>query len=210
MIEEIKILQEKGYVVVKNAWPKIEDFVKNIDIEKLSTESEFGNIFMCEHGPKQIQHLEKIDKYRDVGEKLKSYFGGGRILNMQIFIKYPGYKITAPHQDGAYFNSDKNIITFWIPLQDVSEENSCMYYKVGSHKQGLREHTKSGTTIRTRTGVTGYSLECYDEPLEDFEAVPMKLGDVLLHDQYTLHYSSTNHSNEKRMALTCILELSNI
>jgi ectoine hydroxylase-related dioxygenase (phytanoyl-CoA dioxygenase family) len=154
--------------------------------------------------------LENRPEFAEIGNALREYFGGGNILNMQIFIKHPHYKITAPHQDGAYFEPNKNIVTFWMPTQKITEQNSCLYYKPGSHKQGLREHTKSGTTIRTRTGKTGYSLECYEEKLEDFVPVLMEVGDVLVHDQFTLHYSSTNHTEEKRMAVTCILELDNI
>jgi hypothetical protein len=32
---------------------------------------------------------------------------------MQYFVKHPNYKITAPHQDGAYFeDNDSDILTF--------------------------------------------------------------------------------------------------
>jgi hypothetical protein len=43
---------------------------------------------------------------RDLGYK-------GTVINMQYFVKHPNYKITAPHQDGAYFeDNDSDILTF--------------------------------------------------------------------------------------------------
>ena len=40
-----------------------------------------------------------------IGQKLIDDFKiNGVIVNMQLIIKHPGYKITKPHQDGAYFN----------------------------------------------------------------------------------------------------------
>ena len=34
-------------------------------------------------------------------------------------------------------------LTLWLALEDVDEENGCMYYVPGSHKQGLLQHYKT-------------------------------------------------------------------
>ncbi len=166
---------------------------------------------MTEFGPKQIQHLEELPEFKKFADDLKNAIwlgSNGKVLNMQIFVKYPGYKITAPHQDGAYLEApDKKNITLWVPIQDVNNNNSCMFYVSRSHKKGLIPHKNIGTQVRTRTGKTGFSLSCDKYKLEKFTEVPMKVGDVLVHDQFCVHYSSTNNTDKPRIALTCIIEL---
>lgn len=203
-------LKEHGFQVFKNALPEsffepiTEEFLKDLE-----TSSRTENVFMTEFGPKQIQHLEDRDFFKRFAGMLQ-YIAmiEGTILNMQTFVKYPNYKITSPHQDGAYFdNPDRKIYTFWVPIQDVSEETSCMHYIPKSHLDGLIQHNPIGTKIRTRSGKTGQSMSCDKYNLDEFVSVPMKRGDVLIHDQLCVHYSSSNKTNKKRIALTCIIEI---
>lgn len=128
---------------------------------------------------------------------------------MQIFNKHSGYKITKPHQDGSYFGCD-NYVTFWIPLQDVNIHNSCLYYLNGSHKCGALKHESNGSIVRTRSGVTGLSLECVNTHISDYTPIIMKRGDMICHHPYTLHYSSTNTTQDIRTALTCIVKLNSL
>jgi ectoine hydroxylase-related dioxygenase (phytanoyl-CoA dioxygenase family) len=207
MITEIT---QKGYTVLTNFWlPKdILDSVSR-DIEAVAEKSDSNDVFKCEHGIKQIQNLQNHLEYFMIGVKLKQLLRepSAKILNMQYFIKYPDYKITSPHQDGAYFDEPKkNIITLWIPLQDVNKDNSCLFY-LPSDKKKLIKHKPIGKNVRTRTGKTGVSQYSDKYKLEEFVEVPMKYGDVVIHDQFSMHYSSENHSDTRRIALTCILEL---
>lgn len=204
-------LKEHGFEVIENVLP--EAFFEPINeafLKDLEDASEAENIFMTEFGPKQIQHLERRYWFKIFAERLKAIMNvKGEILNMQVFIKYPDYKITYPHQDGAYFDvSNKQIITFWVPIQDVDDINSCMYYVPTSHINGLIEHVPVGSVVRTRSGKTGQSLGCDKYKLDEFISVPMKKGDVLIHDQFCVHYSSSNKTDKKRIALTCVLDIS--
>lgn len=159
---------------------------------------------------KQFQHLESFEDIKEIGIKLLEDFQiDGEIKNMQLFIKHPNYKITRPHQDGAYFQSDR-YVTFWIPLQDVDETNSCLYYLNGSHVCGLLNHKESGSVVRTRTGAKGLSLEYDHIELNQYTPVIMKKGDMICHHPYTLHYSSSNMTDKPRYALACIIKLNNI
>ncbi len=48
------------------------------------------------------------------------------------------------HQDNAYFNlTPPDSVTCWIALDDSSQENGCVYYARGSHREGLRPHKAS-------------------------------------------------------------------
>lgn len=206
-----KRLTEDGFHVYKNALPK-DYFAKRPDLHRLdflASMSDPNDVFNTEHGPKQIQNLHRIPMFQEFAMELARVAGFKlyRIMNMQVFVKYPEYKITSPHQDGAYFNApEKNIFTFWVPIQDVRVDDSCMHYLPGSHKNGLLNHENIGTKVRTRTGATGYSLAHLNVPLDEYTPCEMELGDVLVHHQLCLHYSSMNRGTTPRKALTLIVE----
>lgn len=43
-----------------------------------------------------------------------------------------------PHQDATYLHTDPISITgFWIPTEDATPENGCLWFVKGSHKHGL-------------------------------------------------------------------------
>jgi len=203
-------LKDNGFEVLKKVFnPSYFDLINDEYILDLQNTSKIENVFMTEFGPKQIQHLEDREWFKNFANDLSNLINiGGDVLNMQIFMKYPSYKITSPHQDGAYFdNPDRKIITFWVPLHDVNVDTSCMHYLPNSHLNGLIEHKPIGNVIRTRSGKTGQSLTLDKFPLEDFIPVPMNVGDVLVHDQLCVHYSNQNKTNKKRIALTCVFEI---
>jgi ectoine hydroxylase-related dioxygenase (phytanoyl-CoA dioxygenase family) len=203
----------KGYKIFANYFnvDKIDNIAKMINgILKSRHEIDPNNIFLTEDleekKPKQLQHLEQFEPIKQIGlDIIKDNGLNATIANMQLFIKYPGYKITKPHQDGAYFGNDK-YATFWIPLSDVDKENSCLYYLEDSHRNGLLKHDQTGSVLRTRTGVTGLSLEHVGANIETFVPIKMAKGDMVVHHPYTLHYSSTNKTDKLRMALTLIVK----
>lgn len=129
------------------------------------------------------------------------------ILNNQYFCKPPNYKMTSAHQDNAYFESEEDVFTFWIPLQDVGLLNSCLFYVPSSHLDGLVEHKAIGTNVRTRTGKTGVSLYSDYYKNSEFVKVPMKAGEVLIHDKNTMHFSSPNLTDDYRFSVTCIVKV---
>lgn len=199
----------KGYTIQRNTHinPKnILIFIENLDFDKIKDTDVFRN---DDGSIKQIQHLEIFDYLSNIGNDLiKRNNINGEIVNMQVFIKNPGSKMTKPHQDGAYFKSD-NYLTFWIPLCDVDENNSCLRYLDYSHEMGLLNHKENGNNFRIRSGVPGYSLEYDIEDVKNYTPIVMKAGDILCHHPYTLHYSDINKTNNKRYALTCIVKILN-
>lgn len=196
----------RGYVKYSNTSLDIDEIlqkIERIDQGRLREEDIFRNE---DSTPKQIQHLEKVPEIREVGEWLKREYKieGGEIINIQLFTKYPASKATKAHQDGAYFGND-GFVTFWIPLQDVDETNSCLYYVNDSFRRGLLEHEITGSHFRVRSGVPGYSMEY--KAAENYTPINMKKGDILCHHPYTLHFSDVNRSDAPRKALTCIFKL---
>ena len=188
---------------------KVKDLVKGYshDLEDIAKNKDSKDVFRTKLGDiKQIQNLN----FGELNRMLVDLIAPGRdfeLLNNQYFCKPPHYKETSAHQDNAYFNSDSEIYTFWIPLQEVNVFNSCMFYVPGSHLNGVLEHKPIGTNVRVRTGTKGFSLYSDVYKNKDFLSVPMYEGNVLVHDKNCMHFSSPNLSDEYRIAITAIVKL---
>ena len=111
---------------------------------------------------KQIQYLytrgelfrDLLSKVKEIGKELlqtKEF----ETLNMQLFEKHPHIsKPTRSHQDNAYFKMEPaSPITIWIALDDIDEENGCLYYAPKTHLTPTRKHKRyhPHTTFRTRS-----------------------------------------------------------
>ncbi len=119
--------------------------------------------------------------------------------NLQYFNKPPQIgRATPPHQDGFYFMLQPcEAVTMWFALDDADEENGCVRYVRGSHKRGLRNHT--------RTDTLGFSQGIADYPTADDTAndvaVHAEAGDLLVHHALTIHRADGNPSQRHRRAL---------
>lgn len=97
---------------------------------------------------------------------------------------------TPPHQDNYYFClSPPSVLTMWLALDDVDEENGCLRYISGSHLQGLRPHNRT-KTLGFSQGIADYS----DSDIAKETAVPARPGDVLIHHGNTIHRANPNRS----------------
>jgi ectoine hydroxylase-related dioxygenase (phytanoyl-CoA dioxygenase family) len=201
-------LEKDGFQLFKNEFIKDISNTFSTDLEQVAVnQHKFDkDVFRTKLGDiKQIQNLN----FGNLNEQLVRLIheGNYQVLNNQYFCKPPNYKMTSAHQDNAYFESDEKVYTFWIPLQDVDINNSCMFYVPGSHKKGLVEHKAIGTNVRTRTGKIGYSLYSDFFPNKEFVKVPMKMGEILVHDKNCMHFSSPNLSDDYRIAITAIIKI---
>jgi hypothetical protein len=200
---------DKGYQILRHAFDtKFLDLFAR-DFETVALQCKPENVFRTKNGDvKQIQNCQNWQTFFDLGKLIKKMGYEGDVMNMQYFIKHPDYKITAPHQDGAYFdNLDEDILTFWIPLHDVDTETSTMFYHDWSGEREILEHKDCGSNLRTRTGKTGMSQCIPDIPLDSFTPVKLNYGDCVVHNQFSVHYSNENSTTKPRIAITCIIKL---
>ena len=162
-----------GFEVFNNL--EIKELIKtfSLDLEEIAKTVDSKDVFRTKLGDiKQIQKLNFVE----LNKLLAKLIGAEEyeILNNQYFCKPPNYKMTSAHQDNAYFESDEDVYTFWIPLQDVDVLNSCMFYVPKSHLNGLVEHKPIGTNVRVRTGKKGVSLYSDYYKNKDFVKVSVK------------------------------------
>mgnify|MGYP001177391863 FL=1 len=119
------------------------------------------------------------------------------------FVKQPhDAKRVDWHQDNTYWPaiSGTDVVTVWIALDDVDEENSCMNVVPRSHV-GYRElemipvEEEKGAMLGRRVEVTAEMSS---------SAVPMilKTGEFSIHDSHLVHGSAPNHSSRRRGGYT--------
>lgn len=209
MKEDIKKnLIEKGvskFLVDKNIMLNF-----STDLEIVSENMKDCDVFRTKLGDiKQLQNIHKYFDTTDFNEMITDRLGIEKyeILNNQYFCKPSGYKMTSSHQDNAYFESNENIVTVWVPLHDVDFKNSCMCYVEGSHKNGIIKHEPIGTNIRVRTGTKGLSLYCFDYKISDHVPYELKFGEAVVHDKNSVHLSTSNMSDDYRYAITSIIKI---
>ncbi len=153
---------------------------------------------------KQLQRLGENDPwfddlfqagaFREIAEVLLD----GPVVpkNLQYFCKPPGVgRATPAHQDGYYFMLDPcEAVTMWLALDEVDDENGCVWYVPGSHRDGIRDHS--------RTSTLGFSQGIADYPTEDDRqrevAMPARPGDLLVHHALTIHRAGANRSTTRQ------------
>jgi len=131
-------------------------------------------------------HLEAVKKF--ISPNLRCWFD-------QYVIKLPDHveKVggTFPwHQDNGYGKIlPDNNVTVWFALEDVTEDNGCVWVAPGSHKKGLVPHIKKSEE------------SWYIEVDVEGNGVPatLKAGEAVLFSGYTLHRSLTNRTDKPRL-----------
>lgn len=209
-----------GFTVYKNFLNKEHTELLNEKITELQTTLPVSDSVFDEDGTgkiKQIQYLYTKDK---IFEELLStinpialeLLGHGEfsIMNMQLFEKHPLIsKPTRSHQDNAYFKVDPpSALTMWIALDDIDEENGCLYYASMTHLTPTRKHQRyhDHTTFRTRSGVPGLSICLHEHPEEHDVPMIVKAGDVLVHHSNLVHRAGKNSSeNRRRRAIGIVI-----
>ena len=116
------------------------------------------------------------------------------------FCKEPGdVKQVAWHQDASYWPlTPSKVVTVWLAIDDVDEENGPMTVIPGSHRHGQIPFEK----VDDDRNVLGQSvpdpLDWGDEPV----AFTMKAGQISMHSDLLLHGSAPNSSDRRRCGLT--------
>lgn len=147
---------------------------------------------------KQMQHMGVDPYFRDYvrhpiwNDLAKTLVGEDvTIQEPEWFNKPAGTNhVTPPHQDNYYFClKPANVLTIWMALDVVDEENGCLRYVPGSHLRGIRPHNRSN--------VLGFSqgITDYDEADRAIE-VPIHLqpGDIVAHHGNAIHRANANTS----------------
>jgi ectoine hydroxylase-related dioxygenase (phytanoyl-CoA dioxygenase family) len=102
------------------------------------------------------------------------------------------------HQDEAYWDEATlhEAVSIWIPLQEATIENGCMWFLPGTHRMPVQEHRSVGGDPRIHALETRAELD-----LSQAVACPIPAGGCSIHHCRTFHYTGPNRSDEPRRAL---------
>jgi len=101
---------------------------------------------------------------------------------------------TPAHQDNFYFClTPPQVLTMWLALDSVDEENGCLRYIPGSHLTGIRPHNRT-KTLGFSQGIADYS----DEDLASEVPIHLQPGDVVIHHGNTIHRANPNRSTTRQ------------
>jgi phytanoyl-CoA hydroxylase len=147
---------------------------------------------------KQLQHMEH-DDYFAATLTDERWLGLARALigtevhqpSVEWFNKPSGTNSpTPPHQDNYYFClKPPDVVTIWVALDPVDDENGCLRYVPGSHRRGVRPHGRSH--------VLGFSQGLTDYGPADVAAerpIHLSPGDAVAHHGETIHRAEPNRS----------------
>jgi hypothetical protein len=102
------------------------------------------------------------------------------------------------HQDEAYWDPTlaHHSISIWMPLQEATPENGCLWFMPGSHEWDIYPHQSIGGDVRVH-GLEMTDLSVIKDPI----CCPLQPGGVTIHLNRTAHYAGPNTSGVPRRAL---------
>ena len=104
------------------------------------------------------------------------------------------------HQDSTFlYNEPDTLTAFWIPLEDATKDNGCLWAIPGSHKWPLYARYKRK---EDSTGEYFVPILEPDWKDEDFVPIEMKKGSVIIFPGHLIHKSYANTSEKSRYAYT--------
>lgn len=195
-----------GFVIVRQFLPKSDTdlLIQNLDRyirDIVPTLPDSDAFYVDKSRPetlKQLQHMGLDPFFRDYAQHPIWRALARTLVGEDVNAQEPEWfnkpcgtiSPTPPHQDNYYFClKPANVVTLWLALDLVDEENGCLRYVRGSHLRGIRAHD--------RTSVLGFSQGISDYGDRDRELeVPIHLqpGDVVAHHGDTIHRAEPNRS----------------
>ena len=123
---------------------------------------------------------------------------GIRIWHDQSLVKQPWANPTAWHLDTPFWSfSNREALSIWIALEDVTIENGCMFFMPGSHKETSLDSLGIGANL----GDIFKEYPTYGamKPVK----AEIKAGSCTFHNGLCLHAAGPNMTPGLRRAMTC-------
>lgn len=202
--QELEQYERDGYTVLESFFPLDEVAGMNEVLDELEQTNKLKNSWQGDHGITL--------KLATLSPKTKAFCEDERVLQVLEDIVYPGIAIYSSklvnklpqsdtichwHQDDAYYSQvgeSKVRMSTWIPLQDATTENGCLWVVPGSHKLGLQPF-RAQETGTCRLGLI-------KEEVDLSKAIPLevKAGSLVLFSALLWHGSYGNRTDTVRRA----------
>ena len=148
-----------------------------------------------------------IHRGREIVRQLLNVRDAVRVFDMLIY-KPAGHRHETPwHQDMSYTQMPyapagtipiQSLVQFWVPLDDVDQENGCMQFMPGHHHQPLLPHI-----VASGDPDDAGRLLAIDEPERHLDLSKRVLGilpagGVTMHSYGTPHYTGPNRTTDRQ------------
>jgi phytanoyl-CoA hydroxylase len=144
--------------------------------------------------------VEKIMLDENIGRMAAQLAGvdGIRIWHDQVLIKRPWANPTSWHLDTPFWSfTDRNALSIWVALDDITLENGCLFFIPGSQKLTGFENPGIGKNMDS---IFNFYPALINSPTI---AAPMKAGSCSFHNGLTIHGAHANMTHGFRRAMTC-------
>ncbi len=123
-----------------------------------------------------------------------------RLWHDQALYKPPGGRKTDAHCDYPFWPADStDLVSVWIPFQDIHPGFGMMSYVRGSHRIGFKEFVDIGQLHG------GEEFDLLQEPrIAAMDLVPVqpRKGSVVFHHSCTIHAADANDTDATRRVMT--------
>lgn len=203
--DERRLYDEQGFVLVPEIFSaaELEEIDQEIDriLPDADAQGEHsGWIF------KIVGHSDLASRFAE-DERLLGLIEdivqpGISVHSSKIVTKLPhSNEICHWHQDEAFYlepddpeTVSKTRMSVWVPLQDATEQNGCLWIVPESHRWGLESYTWADDgTCRKRIDREAYANEHAIQ-------VPVRAGSAVLFSAWTWHHSKNNQTDQVRRA----------
>lgn len=180
---------------------QLERYIRDV-VPGLSSEDAFYHDRARPETLKQLQHMGRDAFFGDYPRHPRWVGLGETLLGEDVLVQEPEWfnkppgteHVTPPHQDNFYFClTPPNVLTVWLALDRVDEENGCLRYVAGSHREGLRPHAPTAV-LGFSQGIADYS----DADRSREQIVRLEQGDAVVHYGNTIHRADANHSRDRQ------------
>jgi len=193
---------------------------KQVEQEVLETPSPIYGFEKC---PRD-RHLDSktvydMVKHPAVTTRLQQLLGEDLLVwRSSFFFKPPGAPETVWHRASVFreyvdhdilepTNEETNLfqLTTWIAIDEATEENGCVQFIAGSHREQYEQQfiipdSKPESFGNDKKGLMGYEVQVkFDLDPKRLVKMECKPGEFFIFDQRTLHGSPPNNSNKRRM-----------
>lgn len=190
--------------------------------QKLHRAGKISSLYEAESFERRLAVINEEVKFRSRLEDLTQRFNSPELFNLIRHpaildsvssllgseVAWTGSFVTRPklpqnasatfpwHQDSQYYGGPTqhlHVVSVWIPLVDVDEDNGCLYVLPGSHTWGLLKGKRGADNLM----ITSEDVEKRAKPT----ALPMSQGDILFFSNLTFHSSKPNTTDKVRWSV---------
>ena len=201
--EQIRHFNEKGYLFPLDVFSPEEAQKNRIYFEKLMGEAtqKGYNSYSINGWHRYCRGIYDLCYEDRILDYMTDLLGENLICTMtHYFSKEPtdGKRVNW-HQDASYWPlTPSKVITVWLAIDDVDEDNAPMQFIPGSHLHGQIPFEHSKPEDNNVLGQSVRNSDKYGEPI----SVTMKAGQISIHSDLLLHGSEPNTSDRRRCGLT--------